>query len=167
MGYAAGFEAAIAYVNSQLPQNEHIGRALRQEVRIYPEIAIRELVANTLIHQDFSMTGAGPMVEIFDARMEFTNPGEPLVDLRRFIDTPPRSRNENLASFMRRVNICEERGSDIDKVIFHIEMFHFLHRISASHQASPRFFCSPPRPSPRWPAPSAYGPATSIAFSVG
>jgi ATP-dependent DNA helicase RecG len=69
------------------------------------------------------VTGTGPMVEIFDDRMEMTNPGEPLVDTQRFIDTPPRSRNEALASFMRRLNICEERGSGIDKVIFHIEMF--------------------------------------------
>lgn len=123
MGYAAGFEAAISFINSQLPENEHIGEALREVVRIYPEIAIRELVANTLIHQDFSVTGAGPMVEIFDDRMELTNPGEPLVDTQRFIDTPPRSRNEALAGFMRRLNICEERGSGIDKVITAIEMY--------------------------------------------
>lgn len=123
MGYAAGFEAAIAFITSQLPENEHIGEALRREERVYPQIAIRELVANTLIHQDFSVTGAGPMIEIFDDRMEMTNPGEPLVDPQRFIDTPPKSRNEALAGFMRRLNICEERGSGIDKVIFYIEMF--------------------------------------------
>jgi len=123
MGYAAGFEATIAFINSQLPQNEHIGEALRQEVRIYPDIAIRELVANTLIHQDFAVTGAGPMIEIFEDRMELTNPGEPLVDTQHFIDTPPRSRNEDLAGFMRRLNICEERGSGIDKVITSIEIY--------------------------------------------
>ena len=52
---------AIAYINDQLPQNEQIGQALRREVRMFPEIAIRELVANALIHQDFNVTGAGPM----------------------------------------------------------------------------------------------------------
>lgn len=123
MGYAANFEAAVAYINSRLPENEHIGEALRTEVRVYPEIAVRELVANTLIHQDFTVTGAGPVVEIFDDRMEMTNPGEPLVDPQRFIDMPPRSRNEGLAGFMRRVNICEERGSGIDKVVASIEMY--------------------------------------------
>ncbi len=54
------------------------------------------------------------MVEIFDDRIEITNPGEPLVDTQRFIDTPPKSRNETLASMMRRFRICEERGSGID-----------------------------------------------------
>ena len=90
---------------------------------MFPELAVRELVANALIHQDFFVTGAGPMVEIFDDRIEITNPGEPLVDTQRFVDTPPRSRNEALASLMRRFRICEERGSGIDKVVLQVELF--------------------------------------------
>ncbi len=89
----------------------------------YPELAIRELVANALIHQDFFISGAGPMVEIFENRIEITNPGSPLVSTARFIDTPPRSRNETLASMMRRFGICEERGSGIDKVITQVELY--------------------------------------------
>lgn len=122
-GYAVAFEAAVAFINSQLPQNEPVGRAFSREVRMYPEKAIRELVANALIHQDFTVTGAGPMVEIFPDRMEITNPGEPLVDTLRFIDTPPRSRNEDLAALMRRMRICEEGGTGIDKVVEAVEMF--------------------------------------------
>lgn len=122
-GYAAGFQGLISYVNDQLPTNEQIGSALRTEVRVYPELAIRELVANALIHQDLNVRGDGPMVEIFSDRIEITNPGRPLIDPLRFIDEPPQSRNEALAAFMRRMNICEERGSGIDKVIFQVEFF--------------------------------------------
>jgi ATP-dependent DNA helicase RecG len=122
-GYALTFEPAVSFINSQLPQNEPIGQAFRKEVRMYPETAIRELVANALIHQDFSVTGSGPMVEIFADRMEITNPGEPLVDTLRFIDTPPRSRNEGLAAMMRRMEICEEGGTGIDKVVEAVEAF--------------------------------------------
>jgi predicted HTH transcriptional regulator len=122
-GYAVGFERLIAYINDQLPQNEQIGQALRREVRVYPEIAIRELVANALIHQDFSITGTGPIVEIFPDRIEIMNPGTPLIDTLRFIDEPPRSRNETLAAMMWRLNICEERGSGVDKVIFQVEFY--------------------------------------------
>lgn len=122
-GYALGFEEAVAYINDQLPQNEHIGEAFREEVRMYPKIAIRELVANALIHQDFTVTGAGPMVEIFANRIEISNPGLPLIDTLRFIDEAPRSRNEILAGLMRRLNLCEERGTGVDKVIFQIELF--------------------------------------------
>jgi len=122
-GYAAGFEGLISYINGLLPANEVIGAALRKSTPMFPELAVRELVANALIHQDFFVTGAGPMVEIFDDRIEITNPGEPLVDTQRFVDTPPRSRNETLASLMRRFRICEERGSGIDKVVFQVELF--------------------------------------------
>jgi len=121
LGYAAGFERAVSVVNDLLPRDEQIGQALRAEIGVYPEIAIRELVANALIHQDFNITGAGPIVEIFQNRLEISNPGVPLIDTLRFIDEPPRSRNEALASLMRRMNICEERGSGIDKVIFSVE----------------------------------------------
>ncbi len=122
-GYAAGFEGLVGFVNNLLPINEVIGQALRKSVRMYPELAIRELVANALIHQDFSISGSGPMVEIFDDRMEITNPGAPLMEPQRMLDHPPRSRNESLASVMRLVGICEERGSGVDKVVFETEMY--------------------------------------------
>ena len=32
---------------------------------MYPKLAIRELVANAIIHQDFLERGTGPMIEIF------------------------------------------------------------------------------------------------------
>ena len=122
-GYAAGYEGLIGFVNSLLPTNEVIEQALRKTVPMYPELAIRELIANAIIHQDFSITGASPMVEIFDSRMEITNPGIPLVETERFLDSPPRSRNESMASFLRRIGICEERGSGIDKVVFQTEFY--------------------------------------------
>ncbi len=122
-GYASGFEGLIGFVNGLLPSNEVIGQALRKTVPMFPELAVRELVVNALIHQDFFVTGAGPMVEIFADRIEITNPGEPLVDTQRFVDTPPKSRNDGIASLMRRFRICEERGSGIDKVIFQVELY--------------------------------------------
>ena len=122
-GYACGFEGLIGFINGLLPSNEVIEQALRKTVPMFPELAVRELVANAVIHQDFFVTGAGPMVEIFDDRIEFTNPGEPLVDTQRFVDTPPKSRNDGLASLMRQFRICEERGSGIDKVVFQVELF--------------------------------------------
>ena len=63
------------------------------------------------------------MIEIFADRIEITNPGIPLIKTERFLDSPPRSRNEALASFMRRINVCEERGSGVDKVVFQTEFY--------------------------------------------
>jgi predicted HTH transcriptional regulator len=106
-----------------VPSNEIIEKALRRTVPMYPELAIRELVANAIIHQDFVIHGTGPMVEIFSDRIEITNPGQPMVSTDRFLDSPPRSRNEGVASFLRRIGVCEERGSGIDKVVFQTEFY--------------------------------------------
>lgn len=122
-GYASGFEGLIDFVNGLIPRNEIIGKAIRKDVPMYPTIAVRELLANALIHQDFFARGTGPMVEIFSDRIEITNPGEPLVKTERFLDSPPKSRNETLASFMRRIGVCEERGSGVDKVVFETELY--------------------------------------------
>ena len=123
-GYVAGFDALIDYFDVQLPRHEEISGGLRVEATMYPKLAIRELVANALIHQDLTMGGVSPLVEIFSDRIEITNPGTPLIDTLRFIDEPPRSRNEVLAALMRRFSICEERGSGIDKVITAVESAH-------------------------------------------
>jgi predicted HTH transcriptional regulator len=122
-GYAVTFEALIDRIWDQLPANEVIKDALRVEEKMYPKLAIREIVANALIHQDFFIRGTGPLVEIFSCRMEITNPGKPLIEPIRFIDHPPQSRNEKLASLMRRMNICEERGSGIDRAIGEVEVY--------------------------------------------
>jgi len=122
-GYAIAFENLLEYINDKLPHNEEISKSLRKEVKMYPEIAIREFVANALIHQDLSISGAGPMIEIFDNRVEITNTGEPLIDTDRFIDHPPRSRNEDLASFMRQVGVCEEGGTGVDRALINIALY--------------------------------------------
>ena len=99
----------------QLPQSEVIEGAIRKENRLVPEITIRELVANALIHQDFSIGGASMIVEIYANRVEISNPGEPIVPVERFIDGY-QSRNERLADLMRRMGICEEKSSGIGKM---------------------------------------------------
>lgn len=124
-GYAIGFEDLIAYLRRILPHSEVIEKALRSEVIVYPEIALRELIANALIHQDFTISGTGPMIEIFDNRIEFVNPGAlpPSKKLDRLIGTTPESRNEILASAFRRYRICEERGTGFMKVVAAIELY--------------------------------------------
>jgi ATP-dependent DNA helicase RecG len=121
-GYAVGFDGLIKFISDQIPTKEVIEGAFRKEISLFPSLAIRELVANAIIHQDFSVKGTSPMIEIFSDRIEITNPGKPLIDPWRFVDHSPESRNEILARFMRRLNICEERGSGMDKVILECEI---------------------------------------------
>jgi ATP-dependent DNA helicase RecG len=121
-GYAVGFQGLVAFIMGQLPQNEVIEDALRKEVKLVPEVVVRELAANALIHQDFSIPGASVMVEIYGNRVEFSNPGTPVVPVERFIDGY-QSRNERLADQMRRMGICEEKSSGIDRVVQAAEVF--------------------------------------------
>jgi len=121
-GYATGFQGLVSFIMGQLPQNEIIKDALRQSVTLLPEEGIRELVANALIHQDFAATGAGPVVEIYANRVEISNPGKPIVPVDRFIDGY-QSRNEKLTDLMRRMDICEERSSGVDRVVHTVEVY--------------------------------------------
>ena len=122
-GYAIGFEGLINYITGIIPSNEVIGKAFRTVVPMYPELSVREIVANAIIHQDLTMTGTSVTIEIFSDRFEVTNPGAPLIEPNRFLDHPPISRNEKMAAFMRRIGICEERGSGFDKVVFESELY--------------------------------------------
>ncbi len=121
-GYATGFQAMITFVMGQLPQNEVIEDAIRKQVKLVPDVVIREVLANALIHQDFTVGGSSMMVEIYSNRVEVSNPGEPIVPVERFIDGY-QSRNERLADVMRRMGICEEKSSGIDRVVEAAEAF--------------------------------------------
>lgn len=124
-GYAIAFSGLITFLKAMLPHSEVIKNALRQETSVYPEIALRELIANALVHQDFSIRGSSVMIEIFQDRIEISNPGRllPSKKIDRLIGTNPESRNEILASAMRRFHICEERGSGFVKAVTAIELY--------------------------------------------
>lgn len=121
-GYASSFEDIVRYVNALLPSSENIAEVALTTQSKYPLPSVREAIANSLIHQDLYITGTGPVVEVFENRIEVTNPGVPLVDILRIIDNPPKSRNEKLASLMRRMKMCEELGRGWDRMVLACEM---------------------------------------------
>lgn len=74
-GYAVSLEKAVKYVTTLLPSKEDINSIRRVTHSTFPLPAVREAVANAIIHQDFYISGAGPVIEIFSNRIEVTNPG--------------------------------------------------------------------------------------------
>lgn len=121
-GYAVGFEGLIDFIMKYV-STENIN-VKRESVAEYPRVAIREFVANALVHQDFGISGINITIEIFANRIVITNPGAPLNDVNRLIDLPPNSRNEKLAEQMFLLGFCERRGSGIDRAIAAIEEMH-------------------------------------------
>lgn len=120
-GYAVGFEGLVNYVFEQLPASEEMAAALRTTTHAYPLKALRELIANAIVHQDLTEQGTGITVDIYDDRIEVTNPGLPILPLDRFIDEN-QSRNERFADALRQLGICEERGHGMDVVVMQIEL---------------------------------------------
>ena len=120
-GYALSLDKIAAHIMSLLEKTEFIRTPFRENRYPYPEVSIRELVANALIHQNFDIQGMTLSVEVFGNRLTITNPGVPLIDTNRFIDMPPKSRNEKVAQSMFLFNLCEKRGSGMDRAVAGVE----------------------------------------------
>lgn len=90
-GYAICLDELVDYIMALLPSREVIVHATRSTQTQLPALAVREIVANALIHQDFSITGTGPLIEVFADRLEVTNAGAPLVDVMRIAALRQRS----------------------------------------------------------------------------
>lgn len=121
VGIAVSFNNVIKVIMQQLPYREDYTNGIREDKAMFPQIVIRELVANALVHQDFTVTGSRPFVEIYDSRVEISNPGTPLIKPERFLDYKPRSRNDELADILGKLRIVESRGTGIDKVVNALE----------------------------------------------
>lgn len=118
--YALWFEEALKHISLLTPSFEQIVDGRRVVINSYPDIAIREFVANALVHQDLSISGISPMIEIYKDRIEISNPWCPLIEVDRFIDNGI-ARNEELSELMRKMKFCEKLGSWVDKAIIAIE----------------------------------------------
>jgi ATP-dependent DNA helicase RecG len=144
-GYAAGFTGLMGFLSQRLPKEERIVSGVRRPHPLYPELAIRETLANALIHQDLTAGGEGPLVEIYNDRIEISNPGRSLVSVDRMLDER-RSRNEKLAGAMREFGLCEERGSGLDRTIIEIESNYLPAPEFISSESSMRVILFGPRP---------------------
>ncbi len=119
-GYAVAFARVMRHITTLLPKKVVFVDGVRSTDTVYPQTVLREIIANAMIHQDLTINGAGPLVEIYRGRIEISNPGGSLIEVDRIIDER-RSRNQKFAMVMRTLHLCEERGSGLDKAGFEIE----------------------------------------------
>lgn len=67
-GYAVGFEKLVNFIMKHTSK-ESIDTSIRAATPTYPRVAIREFIANALVHQDFDITGMSITIEIFSNRL--------------------------------------------------------------------------------------------------
>ncbi len=118
-GWAVGFDEMMRFAFNQMDNQQVIRGVFRKHDDFTPEVALRELLANAIIHQDFTRNGRAS-IEIFSNRISITNPGAPPLkksEMIRKFKTP----NPSLMRIMRLLNLSEERGTGIDKAILAIE----------------------------------------------
>ncbi len=120
-GYASGFEELMNLVTDSLSKAKGSGKGSGKKKSVWSGLALRELIANSLIHQDYATPDSGPLIEIFDDRIEVVNSGHPLVEERRFVNSPPKTRNHKILSLMRQMNLATETGCGWDRIVAEAE----------------------------------------------
>lgn len=72
----ANIENTIVFVLRNINTRYEIaGSPRRKEIYEIPPDALRESIVNAVLHRDYFEKGARVMVEIFDDRVEISNPG--------------------------------------------------------------------------------------------
>lgn len=108
------FENALKFIQSKLPVRSRIDQeGKRQNYLAIPHLAIREALANTLVHRDYTTVSSRVQIDIYVDRIEFANPGRSLVPLNLIETAHPQTRNPLLMNYLRDLNITEHRGRGI------------------------------------------------------
>jgi ATP-dependent DNA helicase RecG len=114
------YDEAIRYVLSKLNLSYEIesqGTGPRKEILEIPEIVFKEALVNALTHRDYYDKGAATMVEVFDDRIEITNPGGLVNGIPRDqFGKRSLSRNPLIFGLFERINMVEQVGSGIGRI---------------------------------------------------
>ena len=112
--FARVMEVVRARLNSApltLPDGQQL------QLQDFPEVAVREAIANGLVHRDYHLPGP-VVVEHSPAVLAVTSPG-PLVSgvtPENILTHPPKPRNRILANAARVLGLAEEYGRGIDRI---------------------------------------------------
>ena len=110
-------DEAVIFLKKHLNLRYEIKEIRRKEILELPEIALREAIVNAVCHRDYFEKGANVMIEIFDDRVEISNPGS-LPHGMAVEDFGKRSmtRNPTIASLLHRINYIEKMGTGINRM---------------------------------------------------
>jgi ATP-dependent DNA helicase RecG len=93
------------------------GTPQRREIPQIPYDALREAVINAVTHRDYFEKGANVMIEMFDDRIEISNPGGLVKGLsRQELGKRSLLRNPSIANLLHEIKYIEKMGSGIPKM---------------------------------------------------
>ena len=115
------------FILRNIKKSAEIVGTKRIEKYEYPEKAIREIVANAIIHKDYKITETYTQVNIFEDRIEIFNAGclPPGVTIENIKDAQV-SRNEIIAARLKELDYLEEYGRGIDIVFNEMKKWNLL-----------------------------------------
>jgi len=115
-------DEAMQFILRHIPVAGRIepGQLERQDVPLYPTLALREALVNALCHRDYTIPGGAVNVAIFDDRLEVISsgllpPGLTVADLKR--DHISQPRNPILAEVFYRRGLIERWGRGTQKIV--------------------------------------------------
>jgi ATP-dependent DNA helicase RecG len=110
------------FILKNIRKNAFIVGTKRMERFEYPEDAIRELIANAIIHRDYKIIETYTQIKIFNDRIEIISPGSlpPGITVDNIKDNQF-SRNSMIAARLKDLHYLEEYGRGIDIVIKKME----------------------------------------------
>jgi ATP-dependent DNA helicase RecG len=111
------YEQALGWIEDKLKVEYVIkGTGARTEKWEMPLDVFREALVNALAHRDYYEQGAFTCVEIYDDRIEISNPGGLLPLVAKHFGRRSLSRNPYIFSLFMRMNLVEHVGSGIGRM---------------------------------------------------
>lgn len=107
----------VAAVAPHNPEEEIQTGLFRVSLPLYAEVSLRELLANALVHRDYTKRGQ-VLVSIEDGTLSITNPGgfPEGVNIQNLLVAPPQARNPRIADAFKRAGLVERTGRGVNRV---------------------------------------------------
>jgi len=91
------------------------GDIQREEAPILPELVIREVLVNAVMHRCYKMHGTIQIIR-YNNRIEIRNPGHSLISEEQFGQPTSQTRNPAIAAILYDVGFAENKGSGLRAV---------------------------------------------------
>ncbi len=111
-------ESVMEFIRKHLWQGQTIEGLRRRDTLTVPPLALREALINSVVHADYSQSGAPFRVSIFEDRLEIENPGllptgMTVGDLDQGVS---KLRNRIIARVFKEIGLVEQWGSGIQRM---------------------------------------------------